>query len=81
MRNHDLFPAIEHSLALDVTVLQWCTVYISCLFFFPEKSYQSLDESAVPEVQRCNMAPVVLQLKALGIDNVLRFHYLSVSIM
>jgi hypothetical protein len=31
----------------------------------------------VPEMQRCHLAPVILQLKALGINNVLRFHYLA----
>src|SRR5690606_35473503 len=30
-----------------------------------------------PEIQRSNLAPIILQLKALGIDNVLRFDYLS----
>lgn len=30
-------------------------------------------------MQRTNLAPVILQLKALGIDNVLRFSFLSVS--
>ena len=30
-------------------------------------------------MQRSNLAPVILQLKALGIDNVLRFHFMSVS--
>ena len=44
-----------------------------------EESFNSLQPSTVPELQRSNMAPVVLQLKALAIDNVLRFHYLSVS--
>lgn len=33
----------------------------------------------MPEMQRSNLAPVILQLKALGIDNVLRFSFLSVS--
>jgi len=28
-------------------------------------------------MQRCDMAPVVLQLKSLGIDNILRFSFLS----
>jgi len=28
-------------------------------------------------MQRCDMAPVILQLKALGIDNILRFAFLS----
>lgn len=46
---------------------------------YTEESYKSLDTTTLPEVQRSSMAPVVLQLKALGIDNVLRFDYLSVS--
>ena len=48
-----------------------------CIYI--EDSYKSLDATTLPEVQRSSMAPVVLQLKALGIDNVLRFDYLSVS--
>uniref|UniRef100_A0A3B5KEU0 RNA helicase n=1 Tax=Takifugu rubripes TaxID=31033 RepID=A0A3B5KEU0_TAKRU len=36
-----------------------------------------LPDSTVPEMQRSNLAPVILQLKALGIDNVLRFNFLS----
>ncbi|KHN77080.1 putative ATP-dependent RNA helicase DHX35 -like protein [Toxocara canis] len=42
-----------------------------------EKEFDKLMESTVPEMQRCNMAPVILQLKALGIHNVLRFNYIS----
>ncbi|VDN50983.1 unnamed protein product [Dracunculus medinensis] len=39
--------------------------------------YNKLLPSNIPEMQRVNLAPVVLQLKALGINNVLRFHYVS----
>lgn len=44
-----------------------------------EEDYEKLPASTVPEMQRTNLAPVILQLKALGIDNVLRFSFLSVS--
>ncbi len=44
-----------------------------------EEAYNNLEKTTVPELQRSSMAPVVLQLKALAIDNVLRFHYMSVS--
>lgn len=44
---------------------------------YTEEACQKLARSTVPEMQRSNLAPVVLQLKALGIDNVLRFHFLS----
>jgi ATP-dependent RNA helicase DDX35 len=35
----------------------------------------------VPEMQRSDLAPVILQLKALGIINILKFHFLSVRIL
>lgn len=38
---------------------------------------QALPETNAPEIQRSNLAPTILQLKALGIDNVVRFDYLS----
>ena len=46
--------------------------------FLTEEDYEKLPASTVPEMQRTNLAPVILQLKALGIDNVLRFSFLSV---
>lgn len=49
-----------------------------CFRLYTEEAYGSLlPASAVPELQRSNLAPVVLQLKALGIDNVARFGFLS----
>ena len=45
---------------------------------YTEESFQKLLPSTVPEMQHSNMAPVVLQLKALGVDNILRFNFLSV---
>ncbi|KAK6008906.1 helicase associated domain protein, partial [Ostertagia ostertagi] len=39
--------------------------------------YEKLCEGTIPEIQRCHLAPVILQLKALGIQNVHKFHYLS----
>ncbi|XP_069740321.1 probable ATP-dependent RNA helicase DHX35 isoform X1 [Narcine bancroftii] len=48
-----------------------------CYRLCTEETFEKLPESTVPEMQRSNLAPVILQLKALGIDNVLRFHFLS----
>lgn len=48
-----------------------------CYRLYPEKAYKDLPATNPPEMQRSNLAPVVLQLKALGIENVLRFDYLS----
>jgi ATP-dependent RNA helicase DDX35 len=36
-----------------------------------------LEEATVPEIQRSNLAPVILQLKALGIDNIVRFDFIT----
>ncbi|VDK59107.1 unnamed protein product [Anisakis simplex] len=48
-----------------------------CYRLYPQKEFDKLMEATVPEMQRCNLAPVILQLKALGIHNVLRFNYIS----
>lgn len=48
-----------------------------CFRLYSEEAYQSLPETSVPEVQRSNLAPVILQLKALGIDNIVRFDFLT----
>ncbi|AEO61623.1 hypothetical protein MYCTH_2311958 [Thermothelomyces thermophilus ATCC 42464] len=48
-----------------------------CFRLYTEETYQSLPDSTVPEIQRSNLAPFILQLKALGIDNVLRFDFLT----
>ncbi|KRY10739.1 putative ATP-dependent RNA helicase DHX35 -like protein, partial [Trichinella patagoniensis] len=44
---------------------------------YPESEFDKLRAFTVPEIQRIHLAPALLQLKALGINNVLRFHYLS----
>ena len=43
----------------------------------PESSFHGLDAHSPPEMVRCSLAAVTLQLKALGISNVLRFDFLS----
>jgi ATP-dependent RNA helicase DDX35 len=48
-----------------------------CFRLYTEEAYQSLPDTNVPEIQRSNLAPFILQLKALGIDNVLRFDFLT----
>lgn len=48
-----------------------------CYRLYTEAAYHNLPETTVPEIQRGNLAPVILQLKALGIDNVLRFDFLT----
>ncbi|KAB0399044.1 hypothetical protein E2I00_004185, partial [Balaenoptera physalus] len=48
-----------------------------CYRLYTEEAFDQLPQSTVPEMQRSNLAPVILQLKALGIDNILRFHFMS----
>lgn len=48
-----------------------------CYRLYTETAYSGLHEASVPEIQRSNLAPVILQLKALGIDNVARFEFLT----
>ncbi|XP_046552871.1 probable ATP-dependent RNA helicase DHX35 [Haliotis rubra] len=44
---------------------------------YTETAYDGLPDSTVAEMQRSDLAPIILQLKALSISNVLRFHFLS----
>lgn len=44
---------------------------------YTEEAYAELFEATPPEMQRSDLAPAILQLKALGIDNVLRFNFPS----
>jgi ATP-dependent RNA helicase DDX35 len=48
-----------------------------CFRLYTEESFRALPDANVPEIQRSNLAPFILQLKALGIDNVLRFDFLT----
>ncbi|XP_048512923.1 probable ATP-dependent RNA helicase DHX35 isoform X2 [Athalia rosae] len=44
---------------------------------YTEEAYDKFFEATPPEMQRSDLAPAILQLKALGIDNVLRFNFPS----
>ncbi|TGO80034.1 hypothetical protein BELL_0016g00080 [Botrytis elliptica] len=48
-----------------------------CFRLYTESNFQALEEATVPEIQRSNLAPIILQLKALGIDNIVRFPFLT----
>lgn len=48
-----------------------------CYRLFTEDAFDALEESTVPEIQRSNLAPTILQLKALGIDNIARFDFIT----
>uniref|UniRef100_UPI00358F01F0 probable ATP-dependent RNA helicase DHX35 isoform X1 n=1 Tax=Myxine glutinosa TaxID=7769 RepID=UPI00358F01F0 len=44
---------------------------------YTEEQFEKLPRATVPEMQRSNLSPVVLQLKALGVDNPLRFSFIA----
>lgn len=48
-----------------------------CFRLFTEETFEALPISSVPEIQRVNIAQVILQLKVLGIANPLDFPYPS----
>lgn len=48
-----------------------------CFRLYTEQAFEALEEATFPEIQRSNLAPVILQLMNLGITNVVRFDYLS----
>lgn len=48
-----------------------------CFRLYNEDAYNTMPEVAAPEIQRSNLAPFILQLKALGIDNVVRFDFFT----
>jgi ATP-dependent RNA helicase DDX35 len=48
-----------------------------CFRLYTEASFADLDDKMIPEIQRTNLAPCILQLKVLGIDNLMRFDFLT----
>ncbi|XP_053298290.1 ATP-dependent RNA helicase DHX33 [Pleuronectes platessa] len=49
----------------------------SCYRLYTEAEFDSLIPMTVPEIQRCNLASVMLQLMALGIPDVMNFDFMS----
>lgn len=48
-----------------------------CYRLYTEQEFDSLLPMTVPEIQRCNLAAVMLQLMALGIPDVMNFDFMS----
>lgn len=48
-----------------------------CYRLYIEDDYDEFGETTTPEIQRSNLAPLILQLKALGIDNIVRFDFIA----
>ncbi|XP_014880106.1 ATP-dependent RNA helicase DHX33 [Poecilia latipinna] len=48
-----------------------------CYRLYTEQEFDNLIPTTVPEIQRCNLAGVMLQLMALGIPDVMNFDFMS----
>ena len=48
-----------------------------CYRLYTEEAFESLPVSTVPEIQRINIAQVLLQLKTLGVINLVEFPFIS----
>ncbi|KAM5273954.1 ATP-dependent RNA helicase DHX33 [Ctenodactylus gundi] len=48
-----------------------------CYRLYTEEEFEKFDKMTVPEIQRCNLAGVILQLLAMKVPNVLTFDFMS----
>jgi len=48
-----------------------------CYRLYTEQLFKSLEESSVPEIQRSNLASVILNLLAMGISNISKFDFMD----
>ena len=48
-----------------------------CYRLYTEEQFDELKETTIPEIQRCNIATVILHLMALGITDVANFDFLD----
>lgn len=44
---------------------------------YPEYEFEKLDNSTIPEIKRCNLSNVILQLKARGINDIMKFQFIE----
>ena len=53
-------------------------VHRQCFRLYTESGYKNeMLKSTVPEIQRTNLANVVLLLKSLGVEDLLTFHFMD----
>ncbi|OQR94373.1 DEAD/DEAH box RNA helicase [Achlya hypogyna] len=48
-----------------------------CYRLFPEEKFEELEPRAVPEIKRVSLEVVVLQLKVMGIDDIIGFDFIE----
>lgn len=49
----------------------------NCYRLYTEKSFEELEGETEPEIRRCNLASVVLMLKAAGVEDVVNFDFME----
>ncbi|CAF1540272.1 unnamed protein product, partial [Didymodactylos carnosus] len=49
----------------------------TCYRLYTEEEFEHLSEAAIPELLRCNLSTVTLQLLAMGIRDIANFDFLS----
>ncbi|XP_010460316.1 PREDICTED: pre-mRNA-splicing factor ATP-dependent RNA helicase DEAH10 [Camelina sativa] len=48
-----------------------------CFRLYPEREFEKLEDSTKPEIKRCNLSNIILQLKALGIEDIIGFDFID----
>ena len=48
-----------------------------CFRLYTEKDYLALDETNTPEILRCDLSQAILNMKARGVDDIVRFPFLT----
>lgn len=48
-----------------------------CFRIYPKEAYETLDDYTMPEILRSDMCAVILQQKAVGVDNILEFPFID----
>lgn len=48
-----------------------------CYRLYTEESFLALPDTTIPEIQRCNLSSVLLQLLAIGISDILSFDFMD----
>ncbi|KAL0729033.1 hypothetical protein Bca4012_025126 [Brassica carinata] len=48
-----------------------------CFRLYSEREFEKLEDSTKPEIKRCNLSNVILQLKALGYDDIFGFDFID----
>ncbi|KAL7165795.1 hypothetical protein ACSBR2_036628 [Camellia fascicularis] len=48
-----------------------------CFRLYAEIEFEKLRDSTIPEITRCNLSNIILQLKALGVDDIFGFDFME----